>query len=133
MFFEFLDATVFPIGDGCDTHSKRVSRLLMTQSPTHNQLDGRLLFVRQSAHGRSKRLGANTDRLYRTPHALRITVLFVCRRTPKILQDLAKSTISVISLANEILTHSIEITHRDVSSFEIIDPKQRKEDFLHDI
>lgn len=124
---------MFPVVDGRNVHAERTCCLFVTQSPAHDQIDGGSFVVVETLHGRSKFSGANEFLLNFTRYDLGFWSLICPSRTPKILPYFAKTTISVISLSNQILTDSVEVTHCHHSSFKIFHPQQPKKHLLSDI
>jgi hypothetical protein len=139
---EFFDTSVFPIVDGGDIHAKSHSCLLITQPPTHDQSNRRLLVVRQASQGCLEPPGVDPgdarapDFHFRSPIGRHAEPPPFFRSEPTCilsadrLERPSRTPLLVISLADEVLTYSKEITHGDLARFEIFEAEETKEHFL---
>ena len=139
---EFFDTSVFPIVDGGDIYAKSLSCLLITQPPTHDQSNRRLLVVRQVSQGCRKHPRVDSsdarapDSRFRSSIGSYFEPTFFFRGgpTPALaadrLEHSPRTPLLVIPLANEVFTHPKEVTHRDLARFEIFQTKEPKKHLL---
>jgi hypothetical protein len=142
---EFLDTSVLPIVDGGNAHAECDCCLLVTQSSTHDQTNRGLFIVRQVSQGCCKRPGVDSGNL-RAPDTpihtsigsdLEPTFFIGGQPTPALaahrLQHPSRTPFLVIPLANEVFTHTEEVTHGDLARFKIFETKEPKKDLLNHV
>jgi hypothetical protein len=142
---EFFDTSVFPIVDGGDIHAKSHSCLLITQPPTHDQSNRRLLVVRQVSQGCLEHPGVDPGDARAPDLRFRPSIGRCAESTPFFrgeptrvlaahrLERPSRSSLLVIPLADKVLTHSKEITHRDLARFEIFETEETKKHLLNHV
>ncbi|MEE2972937.1 MAG: hypothetical protein VX672_07415 [Planctomycetota bacterium] len=138
---EFVDTAMLPVVDRAHTHAEGTSSLLVTQSSADDQANRRLLVPGEQFHRSYERFTANQGHL-RTGRLVdragswgddRVVAGSDSTSQTKFLVRTTNTLLSVVRLADEVLTNPKEVTHGDLAIFEILDLKHTKKHLLREV